>query len=73
MMEALNDRADSVEFQFSKLTDRVTEIETQNKSLKSDLIDLKSRPVGDNLLVSNLPEKDNETPDTTEKIIREFL
>ena len=50
MITVLNDRADSVEFQFGCLTDRLAAIEAENKSLKSDIIDLKSRSMTDNLI-----------------------
>ena len=39
MITVLNDRADSVEFQFGCLTDRLAAIEAENKSLKGDIID----------------------------------
>ena len=73
MITVLNDRADSVEFQFGCLTDRLAAIEAENKSLKGDIIDLKSRSMRDNLMFSNIPEKENETPDVTKHILREFL
>ncbi|XP_041350420.1 uncharacterized protein LOC121369403 isoform X1 [Gigantopelta aegis] len=73
MLEKLNDRADSFEFQFSDLADRVTGVEAENKSLKSEIVDLKSRSMRDNLIFANIPEKDNETPDMTENVLREFL
>ena len=73
MITLLNDRADSVEFQFCCLTDRLAAIEAENKSLKGDIIDMKSRSMRDNLIFSNIPEKENETPDVTEHILREFL
>ena len=73
MLTALNDRADSFEFQFGCLTDRLATIEAENKSLKGDIIDMKSRSMRDNLIFSNIPEKENETPDDTEHILREFL
>ena len=73
MLTALNDRADSVEFQFGCVTDRLATIEAENKSLKGDIIDMKSRSMRDNLIFSNIPEKENETPDVTEHILREFL
>ena len=73
MITALNDRADSVEFQFGRLTDRLAAIEAENKSLKGDITDMKSRSMKDNLIFSNIPEKENETPDVTEHILREFL
>ena len=66
MINVLNDRADSVEFQFGCLTDRLAAIEAENKSLKSDIIDMKSRSMRDNLIFSNIPEKENETSDVTE-------
>ena len=34
---------------------------------------MKSRSMRDNLIFSNIPEKENETPDVTEHILREFL
>ena len=73
MITILNDRADSVEFQFGCLPDRLAAIEAKNKSLKGDIIDMKSRSMRDNLIFSNIPEKENETPDVTEHILREFL
>ena len=73
MITVLNDRADSVEFQFGCLTDRLAPIEAENKTLKGDIIDMKSRSMRDNLIFSNIPEKENETPDVTEHILREFL
>ena len=45
----------------------------ENKSLKGDIIDLKSRSMRDNLIFSYIPEKESETPDVTEHILREFL
>ena len=65
----LNDRTDSVEFQFGCLA----AIEAENKSLKGDIIDMKSRSIRDNLIFSNIPENENETPDVTEHIPHEFL
>ena len=73
MLTLLNDRADSVEFQFCCLTDRLAAIEAENKSLKGYIINMKSRSMRDNLIFSNIPEKENETPDVTEHILREFL
>ena len=73
MITVLNDRADSVEFQFGSLTDRLAAIEAKNKSLKGDIIHMKARSMRDNLIFSNIPEKENETPDVTEYILREFL
>ena len=34
---------------------------------------MKSRSMRDNLILSNIPEKENETSDVTEHILREFL
>ena len=34
---------------------------------------MKSRSMRDNLIFSNIPEKENETPDVTEHILHEFL
>ena len=34
---------------------------------------MKSRSMRGNLIFSNIPEKENETPDVTEHILREFL
>ena len=42
MITVLNDRADSVEFQFGSLPDRLAAIEAENKSLKGDIIDMMS-------------------------------
>ena len=64
MITLLNDRADSVEFQFGCLTDRLAAIEAENKRLKGDIINMKSRSMRDNFIFSNIPE--NEA-------LREFL
>ena len=69
MITVLSDRADSVEFQFGCLTDRIGAIEAENKSLKGDIIVLKSRSMRDNLIFSNIPEKENETPYVTEHVL----
>ena len=34
---------------------------------------MKSRSMRDNLIFSNIPEKENKTPDVTEHILRECL
>ena len=48
-------------------------VETENKKLKDDVVDLKSRSMRDNLLFSNIPETQNETSKDTEHILRQFL
>ena len=50
-VEFSQSRADSAEFQFGCLTDRLAAIEAENKSLKGVIIDLKSRSMRDNLFI----------------------
>lgn len=72
-LKVLHERAENMEFRFGELSDRMKTLESDNKDLKSEIVDVKARSMRDNLLFSNIPEKPNETPEITEAVLREFM
>ena len=73
LIEELQSRSDGMEFGLDKLEEALSKVQLENKRLKDEMVDLKSRSMRDNLLFSNIPETTNETPRDTEKILRDFL
>jgi hypothetical protein len=73
MINTVSERTDGLEYQYSDMEERITQLESENKTLKWEIVDVKARSMRDNLIFSNIPEVSNETPITTEAILREFM
>lgn len=73
LISDLQDKSKGLEFGLGKMEESLKAMETENKRLKDDIVDLKSRSMRDNLLFSNIPERRNETPIETERVLRDFL
>jgi regulator of replication initiation timing len=73
MINTVSERTDGLEFQCGELDDRLTQLASENQSLKMEITDLKARSMRDNLVFSNIPERPDETPNVTEDILRDFL
>jgi regulator of replication initiation timing len=73
MINTVSERTDGLEFQCGELYDRLTQLASENQSLKMEITDLKVRSMKDNLVFSNIPERPAETPNVTEDILRDFL
>ncbi|XP_048733194.2 uncharacterized protein LOC125649569 [Ostrea edulis] len=73
LISDLQDKNDSLEFGMGKLEESLRAMELGNKRLKDDMVDLKFRSMRDNLLFSNTPERQKETPVETERVLPDFL
>ena len=73
MINTVSERTDGLEFQCGELDDRLSQLASENQSLKMEITDLKARSMRDNLVFSNIPERPEETPNITENILRDFL
>jgi hypothetical protein len=65
------DKSKGRKFGMEKFEESLRAVETENKMLKDDIVDLKSRSLKENLLFPNNPERRNETPVETERVVRE--
>jgi hypothetical protein len=73
LISDLQDKSKGLEFGMGKLEESLRAVETENKKLKDDTVDLKFRSMRNNLLFSNIPERRNETPVETERVLRDFM
>ena len=47
--------------------------ESEHAKIKEKIVDIKARSMRDNLIITNIPEEENETTEQTEQILRKFI
>ncbi|CAC5407606.1 unnamed protein product [Mytilus coruscus] len=72
-VQEVSEEVDGIKFVVSEVEDIYKLIRQENQKLKNDIVDIQARSMRDNLVFVGINEFQNETPDKTEAIIREFL
>ena len=66
-------KTESNEFSVNEIQDRVIELEKERSVLKDDLVYIQSQSMRNNLVFVNIPEAPTETPEDSEKKVRDFI
>ena len=69
----IEQKTESNEFSVNQMQDRVIELEKERSALKDDLVYIQSQSMRNNLVFVNIPEAPTETPEDSEKKLRDFI
>lgn len=67
------DRLDNLEFTAAERYDDIKNLQQENEKLKDSITYLQSQSMRNNLIFCNIDEMQNEKPDDTEKLVRDFM
>ena len=66
-------KLEAMEFTLGLTSDKLEHMQKERDSMKEDIIYMKSQSMRSNLIFSRIQEESDETPEKTEKIVRDFL
>ena len=66
-------KLEAMEFTLGLTSDKLEHIQKERDLMKEDIIYMKSQSMPSHLIFSRIPEESDETPEKTEKIVRDFL
>ena len=72
-VDSLGERTDNVEFSLGLVSEKMSNLEQENKRVKEDLLYLQSQSMRNNLVFGNIEEKENERIEETEAELRNFM